>query len=726
MSEPASNSDPVGKPVESQRFTYCRLCEAGCGLIAHLEGERLVRVQPDHEHAYSQGFCCGKSQAMVEITYDPERLQQPLVRRSDTGQLAPASWDEALDLCALRFHEVLAAHGPDSIATLTGNPPYFASGGNLFQAGFNARLGLTRHYGINSEDAAARLTANEALYGNPRWIPRPDFWRTDLAILIGANPLVSRGSRMSEPLTRKALDSVIARGGRVIVIDPRATETARRYEHISVIPGTDPWLLAGVCRAILDAAGTDDDFLQTHVSGFDEFRDHLASLDLEQCATECGVAVEMMRELATAVSRAGSTVVYGSTGTCSQRFGTLTNILQDAIMVLTGSIDREGGVQLGWDVFDTATNGKMPLLSGTRRTRAEGRPEVSGQLPSAGLAADITVPGDDRIRAVFNRGCNAVLTSGGGGSRLEEALEQLDFHVAMDLYLNETNKSADVVLPVVGMYERQDYPTGTSNGQLRPTSYATDAVIAPVGDSRNEWWIYDEIARRMGFEDGACPDPVVAAEARQRGIRPTPVDVIDRMLAAGHRPDLTFQKILDEHPRGLALLSHLPTGPFLAGLKTPDGRIRLNSDVWRQETQALMLHRSDARYPLRMIGRRDKGSQNSWMHNSARLFPDDFRFVALAHPDDAADAGVADGDTVRLVSASGSIDLPVRLSTGIRRGVVSIPNGWGHAGGGWSRANRHGGANSNELVSPVDTEKVAGMSILNGVPIAMEAISADD
>ncbi|WP_084541356.1 molybdopterin-containing oxidoreductase family protein [Nocardioides alkalitolerans] len=714
---PARN--PLLRDATSSVSTYCRICEAACGLIAELDDNgRLHRVRPNASHAHSRGFACNKPQAMVDLTYDPDRITTPMVRTGGPGAFSPVTWEEALDRCAAGLADVRDESGPAALAVLRGNPPFFDSGGVLWGRGFATALGIERTYTVNAEDAAARLTANEALYGAINRFPRPDLWHTDLALIIGGNPLHARSTRLSEPQTREAFDAIVARGGRVLVVDPRRTVTAERYEHISLRPGTDPWFLLGVCHVICaELSGAPDH--GTPLAGWSEFAHLVAGLDLVECAAGCGVDPATLVDVGRAFLTASSAVTYGGTGTCAQRFGTLTNILLDTVLALTGNIDRVGGMLAGWAAIDL-TGGRAAAPSGTRRTRAEGRPEVGGSLPSAGLAADILEPGDDRVRGLVIYGNNSVLSSGGGGERLEEALSRVDFAVGMDLYVNETNRFAHVLLPVTTMFERSDYPLTTADTQLRPSAYATAAVIEPRGEARDSWWIFDEISRRMGL-GGSCPDPELAATAAARGARPTPVELIDRLLAQGPVDDLTFADLVDRHPNGVALRATLPPGRLTHDLPTPDGCVQLYSEQLRSEVGRLFAHAEpDAEWPLRLIGRREKGSQNTWMHNASRIYPDDYQFAALIHPDDAVACGVSDGEEVRLTSRVGSVVVPAAITEDIRPGVVSVPNGWGHRGGSWQRANAIGGVNTNDLVDPCDVEAVAGMSILNGVPIRME------
>jgi formate dehydrogenase len=707
--------------------TYCRICEPQCGLVATVEDGRLVQIRGDYDHVFSKGFHCTKAQAMVEITYDPERVTRPL-RRNEAGEFEPCGWDEALDDVATRLDSIRRRDGAEAVAMLVGNPPSFSVGAMMFAAGLQATLGIERRYGINSDDGASRMGATALLYGSCGLWPRPDLWRTNLALLIGTNPLVSKGTRVSEPLIREALDGIIDRGGRVIVVDPRRTETARRYEHVAPIPGSDAWLLLGILHELLAGGYGDQDFLDRHTTGFATLKEMILTVELSTCASRSGVDEAAIRQIAEAFGCAHSAVVYGATGTCTQRFGTLNNMLQDLVMIVTGNVDREGGWLRGWGLVDFAAYAEASGLAtfGALHTRVHRLPDVAGMLPSAGLAPDILEPGDGRIRALLNIGSNAVLTSGaGGGPQLAEALGSLELHISLDLYVNETNRYADYVLPVTGMYERPDFPISSTATALRPCVWATDAVIDPIGDSRHEWWILNEIVRRLGL-GGAYAAPALR-ELAAAGTVTDPIQLINMMLSQSAHPELTFEALVQDHAHGLILRKDMPVGDFLDRLPTGDGRIHLDQPTLMSEVKRLLTEcdrLNDPSYPLRLIGMREVRSHNSWMHNAPRLMPATRRQLARVNPHDAAVAGIADGEDVRIASPWGAITIPVLITDDVRPGVVAVPHGWGHEGG-WTRANAAGGASSNLLSShePDEIEPIVGMSVLNGIPVRIDAVA---
>lgn len=712
--------------------TYCRICEPQCGLVATIDDGRLVSVRGDAAHVHSAGFLCTKAAAAIEILYDADRVTEPLKRVGGPGEFEPVPWDDALDDIAQRLRRILRDDGSDALATFCGNPPLFSYATAMTLAGFGDALGIKWRYGINAEDASARLAANALLYGSVAIAPIPDLWRTQFAVIIGANPLVSHGSLVTEARFREALDGIVERGGRVVVVDPRRTPTAQRYEHVVVRPGSDAFLLLGIVRTLIDDDLIDRSFIERRTSGFDTLHDAIAPFDLGRCAERSGIPADVIERLARDFAAAPSGTVYGRTGTCTQRFGTLNNVLQDIVTILTGNLDSTGGLLFGWAAVDlpelarkagTDTYGKV-------RSRVRGHPEVFGMLPSTDLAPDIETPGEGQVKALALVGGNPVLSSAGGGPRLSQALEQLELCFALDLYVNETNKHADYVLPVAHFYERDDLPVGVLPNMLRPAIWATEAVVEPPAGVRHEWRILNEIVKRMGR--GAAHTLRPLRWLARFGCVVTPRRLADLLLRMGKAGDcfglrrhgVSFRKLTRGLPHGKKLLDELPTGRIKSKLATPDGQIALAAPDVLDEIAALDDHSDDDRYGFRLIGMRELRSHNTWMHNPPRLMGGDRRLTARVNPGDAQRLGVAEGGEVDITSAAGTVRVAVMVSDEVGPGTVALPHGWGHAGG-WRRANAAGGVNSNLLASSSerDIERLAGMSILNGIPVDLAAVA---
>ncbi|HKY90013.1 MAG TPA: molybdopterin-dependent oxidoreductase [Nevskiaceae bacterium] len=718
---------------EPQRIkTYCRICEPQCGLVATVADGRITKIEGNRDHVLSAGHLCVKANAAADVIEDPDRLLTPMKRVGGPGEFVPVSWEEALGDIVSRLKAIRARHGNASFATFFGNPPAFSYACMLWLGGFQQALDVKWKFGVNSNDGASRMAANHFLFGTVAVLLKPDLWRTQFLLVLGANPYVSHGSSFSEPKFREAMKDIVARGGRVVVVDPRRSETARQFEHVAIRPGTDAWLLMGMIRTLFDEDLVDREYVARYVNGADALRQQAAAFDVETCAQRCGIDAVVIRQLARDFAGAESAVLYGRTGTCQQRFGTLNNLLQDAVNALTGNVERPGGARFGWGAVDFESFARKGGFDtyGKAPTRAFGHPDVFGMHPSTSLGPDILAEGPEKIRALVSIGANPVLSSAGGGAALEAALEQLDLHFSLDLYVNETNRYAHYVLPVTNFYERDDVPMFVSGMMLRPSIWPGPAVVKPRGEAREEWEILQEIASRMGV-GGAYALPALRWLAKL-GVEVKPRHLADLLLRTGSAGDwfglkpggLNLRKI-EQAPDGIRLRDDLPVRDVSKAMATPDKRIHICSPPVVAELARLRAHEDDPAFPLRMIGLREIRSENSWLHNVERVMPDKRTHAAHIHPQDAAPLGIVDGEVVQIASKSGVVRIPARLTTDVARGTIAIPHGWGHRGG-WKLANARAGVSSNELASgeAADIDALAGMSILTGIPIRLERAAA--
>ncbi len=715
---PANDPPAPAEADTAQVRTFCRVCEASCSVIATVRDGAIVKMTGDRDHRFSQGHFCKKAMGAAEATADPERVIYPLKRNGGPGEFQRVSWDEALDDIATRLSSLRGEHGPQTFATYLGQPPTNTYSTAIWYGAFNQVMETRWNYTFAAEDSAACLKAGEILYGSAGIVPKPDLWRTDFAIVIGANPFISHGSLCSEPLFRKALSSIPARGGRVVVIDPRRSETAQAFEHLAVNAGSDPWLLLSMINVIFQEGLEDRAFLEAKTTGADALARIAAGFPPEAAAAECGLDADAIRQLARDFASAPTALVYGRTGTCTQRFGTLTNVLQNLLCLVTGNVDRAGGIMI-----PQALMGQKGAFGGAiqqRKSRRGDLPEVAGMLPSRALVDDILTPDPDQLRALMLLGGNPLSASGAAGPRFSEALESLDLLFSLDLYVNESNRYAHYILPVTSMYEHEDMPLKFLFSQLRTTIWAAPAVVPPRGEARDDWRIMHDICARLGL--GGCYALPVLRERAREGFVTTPQMMVDAMLAGselGQSLELTFERLQTDHALGLSL------GDGLAEGQLPESAlpIALAPRELHDEVYRLRAYAQPERYPFRMIGMRELLSQNGWLHNAPSLMGPHRRHAVHISPNDAEELGIGDGDMVRIASAAGQVQVEACLSDRLKQGHVALPHGWGHDGG-WSRANAAGGVNSNLLASKDndDIERLAGMSILNGIPVSLSRI----
>ncbi len=719
------------------KTTYCRICESLCGMVAEVDDGRLVSLRPDKDHPLSAGFACQKGIAFAEVVNDPDRVTAPLRRRPD-GSFEEVSWEEALADIAKQLSDIHRRHGSQAVGWYFGNPGAFSYSHLLAVLLFVNGLGLGTHlYTASSQDTHSRIMASQLLYGVPSTVPIPDLARTDLLVVMGANPVVSHGSVLTAPRIRDRMHDVVRRGGRVIVVDPRKTETAAQFEWLGIVPDTDALLLLSLLQVMFAEDLVDRPRVKAQAEGLGWLAGQCAPFTPERTEATTGIPAGTVRDLARTLAGTPRATVYGRIGTCAGRAGTLTSYLIDAVNLCAGNLDVPGGSVFGslgvpgegWIL--KALGAVLRFDHRRHRSRIGGFGNLVRSEPATMLAKEITTPGERQIRALFVSAGNQVL-SVPNGDELQSAMGELELSVALDFYLTETTAQCDYVLPVTTMYERDDFPLLFQTFHATPFRQVTEAVAAPRGQARTEWDIVDGLTRRLAtrtpaFAALAALRAPVGLLGRRLGPRPV-ADAVIRLAGGGdwfglRRGGLSFEGLAERYPHGRVLAPGLPTGVLDSAVAYPGGRIRLQHSEIAEEIAALGRRENPEGFPLRLIGMREARSENSWMHNAPLLMRGDRGPRALMHAADAAARGITPGDDVAVRSPYGKIALPVELTDDIVIGTVAIPHGWGHNGaGGWRLANRAGGANVNELTSndPKDVEALSGMAWLTGVPIEVE------
>jgi anaerobic selenocysteine-containing dehydrogenase len=742
----------------------CPLCEATCGLELTLEGDRLVGVRGDRDDVFSHGFVCPKGAALKELHADPDRIRAPLIRKPDGGFRA-ASWDEAFALIDARLSPILA-EDRNGVGVYFGNPNAHNLANLLYNKVLLRALGSRNVFSASTVDQFPKQMASALMFGTGTTVAVPDLDRTDHLLILGANPLASNGSLMTAPDARGRLRAIRARGGRIVVVDPRRTRTAEEAdEHHFIRPGTDALLLFALVHVLLgEHLARPEPRLAALASGLEDIGKLAAPFSPEAVAPACGIAAETIRRLARELAAAPSAAVYGRIGTCTQAFGTLASWLVDVINFLTGNLDRPGGAMFPLGAAGHSNAAGTPERGrGTRfgrwQSRVRGLGEIFGELPVVCLAEEIDTPGEGQIRALITVGGNPVVSTP-NSDRLDAALADLDFMVSLDIYVNETTRHADLILPAPSPLRRSHYDLALYLFAVRNVAHYSPAVLDPEPELPDEWItllrltgvaaglgpavdvaMLDEnvaravISREVGTPEsplhGRDPDDVLAALEPRVG----PERLLDLMLRAGpygdgfgtreSGPGLSLTA-LETAPHGVDLG---PLAPRLPGaLRTASGRIELappelTADVARLRN-ALATTPADGE--LVLIGRRQLRSNNSWMHNLPLLVKGKARCTLLVHPSDAERLGLADGDGATVRSRAGTIAAPVEVSDTIMPGVVSLPHGWGHdaPGAALSVAAVRPGTNSNILADEREFDAPSGNAVLNGIPVTVARASA--
>jgi anaerobic selenocysteine-containing dehydrogenase len=709
-------------------YRTCTLCEANCGLALEVEGERIVSARGDDEDPFSRGYVCPKGVSIAGVHHDPDRLRAP-VRRTPDGTFAPIGWDEALDLVGARLNALRRQHGADAIALYMGNPIIHNHGALLLRAGLARAVGTRNRFSAGSQDTSPRFAVSYLLYGSSLVTPVPDIDRTQYFLCIGANPWVSNGSLMTAPDVHRRLRAIRERGGRIVVVDPRRTETARvADEWVPIRPGGDAAFLLAMVHTLVADGRVDEARIAKVARGWAEVRDSLSAFTPERVGPQTGIAPATMPRLAREFADSASAVAYTRVGVCNNRFGTLATWATDVLNLAAGRLGAVGGAMFPTPAINISA--LSPYLGdgfARWRSRVRGLPETAGDLPASTLADEIEMPGAGQVRALIVYAGNPVL-SVPNSRRLASALGQLEFMVAIDLYVNETTRHADVILPPSWTMTEDHVDVFTPNYAVRNVIRWCPPVVKRTPGERADWEILLAIAERLG--GGASGIALVDRSirlARRLGLRWTPSASIGLLLRLGPHGDRCLPFCRGLNLKRLARATHgLDLGPLEPGIAR---RILYRDRRMRLAPPAIMKALADlagrdgpaSSGELLLIGRRDLRTNNSWTHNVPVLVAGQERCVLLVHPLDAARTGVRDGEIAILESRVHRGPVPVRVSEEMTPGVVSLPHGWGHAdSASWQRiAGKRPGVSVNDWTDDGDVEAVVGQSILNGVPVRL-------
>lgn len=704
----------------------CPLCEATCGLTVTVEGDRVAGVRGDELDVFSHGFICPKGASLGALHHDPDRLRRPLVRRD--GELVEVSWDEAFAEIERRLPPLIAEHGREAVAVYAGNPSVHNTSTLLYGPVLYKALGTGNIYTAGTVDQVPKHFSVGHMFGSGFTIPVPDLDRTQHLLMLGANPLVSNGSLMTAPDVRGRLKKLRERGGKLVVVDPKRSRTAELAdEHHAIRPGTDALLLFALVQTLFAESLTN--LRDLPVNGVDEVRALAAPFTPEAVANHTGLDADTIRRMARELAGAERAAVYGRIGTTTQAFGTLASWLIDVLNALTGNLDREGGAMFPLAAAGQANartgKSRKGFRTGRWRSRVRDMPEVFGELPVATLADEILTPGEGQVRALITVCGNPCLSTPNAG-RLADALGQLDFMVSLDVYLNETSRHADVVLPGPTPLERAHYDVGLYQLAVRNIANWTPAVLPT--DVPQEW---ETLLRMTGIVMGmgisadltALDDFVANQMAERYGVPAGDRRGVDRLvdiMLRGGPYDLTLAD-LEAAPHGIDLGALTPRIPEV--LTTTSGRVELAPEPITVDVPRLTAAlATPVNGELLLIGRRQLSSNNSWMHNLEPLVRGKNRCTAQVHPNDAARLGLVDGGNAVVRSRAGKIEVPVEVTDTIRPGVVSIPHGWGHDVDGTraSVARAHAGVNTNLLADDQLLDALSGTAALNGIPVEVE------
>ncbi len=697
--------------MKTMHYRACNLCEALCGIAVEVEDGRIASIRGDAEDAFSRGHVCPKAVALKDVHEDPDRLRRPLRREGTSWH--EVSWDEALDEAARRLVEIQGAHGRNAVALYQGNPTVHNYGALLFSQVLVKTLRTRSLYSATSVDQLPHMLASLLMFGHQLMFPVPDLDRTDFFLMLGANPLASNGSLMTAPGVERRLKELRARGGRLVVVDPRRTETAAIADrHLAIRPGSDALLLLALLQVIHAEGRVAPGRLAAFTDGLDDVAGLVADFTPESVSAATGLEAGSIRELACDFAAAPRAIAYGRVGVSTQAFGGLCAWLINVLNVVTGRLDAVGGAMFtrpAVDLLDFADRIGQRGHFDKGRSRVRGLPEFGGEWPVATLAEEIETPGAGQVRALVTSSGNPVL-SAPNGARLDRALRGLDFMVSIDIYLNETTRHAHLILPPRFGLEQDQYDLVFHTLAVRNTARYARALFPADPGARSDWEILGGLAHRVARGRGIKARVLAGAMSRLE-----PRGLLGLLLRFGpHRLRL---RDLEAAVHGVDLGPLEPCLP--QRLYTPGRRIALAPQRLVADVARLRATLDAAPPQLQLIGRRELRSNNSWMHNSERLVKGPERCTLMMHPQDAASRGLVAGQAVRLRSRAGEVVAPLDVTDAMRPGVVCLPHGWGHghADTRLGVARKRPGVSLNDVTDDGAVDALSGTAVLNGVAV---------
>ncbi|MBW2588589.1 MAG: molybdopterin-dependent oxidoreductase [Deltaproteobacteria bacterium] len=718
----------------STHYTFCRICEASCGLQVEVQDNRVTRIRPDSDQI-----------RFDEVQHAPDRVLQPLKRSGE--ELTPTTWDAAIEEIGQRLRAIIDQHGPQSVGFYIGNPCGFSTTIPIFLNGLASAIRTKKVFSVGSLDCANKFRVSDEMYGSPFTLTFPDIKNTKFLMMIGANPAVSHASVMQLPHPITELQAIEERGGKVVFLNPRRIETAKAVgEHHFIRPGTDVFFLLSFLRELLEMGAVDHDKVGRHMSGLEDLAAMVQPWTPEKTEEVTRVPAQTLRALARQYADADGASLFCSTGVNQGGFGTLAFWILEVINAVSGNLDRKGGSVVNKGAIDLPRLGKRAgMFRRGRKSRFGNLPMVADNLPTTTLADEILTPGEgQQIKALFVVAGNPILSAPNPQGRLTRAFKELDLLVSMDLFRSETAEIADFVLPGPTFLERPDlqmaFQLMSGTQPVRYLQY-TDPVLKMPDTVRDEWWVFSEIARAAGlpFFGNRFAEKLFALNRRaakrpalrgRLGLNHKRLIGLFTLIGSGMTPG----RLAKRYPHGRILKPNRPGWLLKGGLLTKNGLVELapTNFLDRAEAEFETGYQRElcSKTTLKLISKREKRGHNSWMHNTPALGGKAHTTNRLyMHPDDASEAGLREGDLAEIGTEHGSVQAPVQISDDIMRYVVALPHGWGHRDSGLAYARAHrAGVNVNALAGDgaKHTERLSGMAQLTAFPVRVKPVGASD
>ena len=690
-------------------YRTCNLCEAMCGLKITYKEKKVISIVGDKKDPLSKGYICPKSLALKDLYEDSDRLKTP-IKRVENGW-KKISWTEAFDEVEHQIKKIQEQYGNDAVATYQGNPNVHNLGSMLYGGPFLKSLKTKQKYSATSADQLPHHIASLKMFGHQMLIPIPDIERTDYLLILGANPGASNGSLLTAPGFSQKIKNIQKRGGEVINIDPRYTETSKiSSDHFFINPGKDALLLLSLLNVIFEQGIDEKTHLSSHLKGLEEIKEIIKQYPPQKTAAIIGIDSLEIQKIAKNFMNSKTAVCYGRMGVSTQEFGGICQWLINVINIVTNNMDKAGGAMFTKAaidlVFMTGMKGKVGNFD-RYRSRVHDLPEYSGELPVATLADEMIVEGEGQIKMLICTAGNPVLSTP-NGKKLEKALEGLDFMVSIDIYLNETSKYANIILPSTNGLETLHYDLVFHQLAIRNTAKLSEVLFEKDENQKHDWQILNELTERITGKKNPL----------------TPEMMLDNMFKfSSYKAANLSVKKLKENPSGIDLGALQPL--LTKRIFTQDKKINISpkffiDDLKRLDKELFNTNGEDkTNYPFALIGRRHLRNNNSWMHNSKLLMKGKNRCTVLMCPKDANNLSITNHQKIRITSNVGSIELPVEISDEMKEGVLSIPHGFGHNRQGTKikLAEENAGESINDLTDDYNIDKLTGNVNFSGTRV---------
>lgn len=690
-------------------YRTCNLCEAMCGLEITYKEKKVISIVGDKKDPLSKGFICPKSLALKDLYEDPDRLKTPIKRTENGWQ--EISWTEAFDEVEIQIKKIQEKYGNNAVATYQGNPNVHNVGSMLYGGPFLKSLKTKQKYSATSADQLPHHIASLKMFGHQMLIPIPDIERTDYLLILGANPGASNGSLLTAPGFPQKIKSIQKRGGKVINIDPRFTETSKiSSQHLYINPGKDALFLLSLLHVIFDQGIEEKTHLSNYLKGLEEIKEIVKEYSTKKTALLIGIDSLEIQKIAKDFMNSKTAVCYGRMGVSTQEYGGICQWLINVLNIVTNNMDKVGGAMFTKPAIDlvymTGIQGKVGNFD-RYRSRVHNLPEYSGELPVATLADEILTEGEGQIKMFICTAGNPVL-SAPNGKKMEKALEKLDFMVSIDIYLNETSKYANIILPTTNGLETLHYDLVFHQLAIRNTAKLSEVLFEKDENQKHDWEILNELTERITEKKNSL----------------TPEMMLDNMFQYSpyKEANLSVNK-LKENPNGIDLGSLQPL--LIKRIFTVDKKINVSPQIFIDDLKRLdkELYKDtkeeETKYPFALIGRRHLRNNNSWMHNSKLLMKGKNRCTVLMSSKDANNLSIIDHQKIKIISNVGSIELPVEISDEMKEGVLSIPHGFGHNRNGTKikLAEENAGESINDLTDDNKIDKLTGNANFSGTRV---------